>query len=246
MSFYDKLSEYYDIIFKENKNTLNFLMDDVDDKIKVLDIACGTGTYSIPFAEKGHEIIGIDLNEEMIKKANEKKENLKVSFEIKNMENLIKDFKENEFDRVFCIGNSIVHLESKNKIEKALKDIKDLLKNNGELIIQIINYNRILKKGITELPTIKREEERVEFIRNYRYNKEKNKVDFNTTIIIYDKNLNIKNEYKNSIELLPLLKNDLEDMIKRIGFTKYEFFGDFNKSKYIEDESYALIVRAYK
>jgi ubiquinone/menaquinone biosynthesis C-methylase UbiE len=36
---------------------------------QIVDLACGTGRITIPLADKGHKIIGVDLNEGMLKRA---------------------------------------------------------------------------------------------------------------------------------------------------------------------------------
>ena len=46
-----------------------------------------------------------------------------------------------------------------------------MLENDGELVIQIVNYDRIVKFDVTELPTIKNSQIPLEFIRHYVHRK---------------------------------------------------------------------------
>lgn len=43
----------------------------VDKKLKILDVGCGTGFFEIILGRDGHEVVGIDLTDEMISKAND-------------------------------------------------------------------------------------------------------------------------------------------------------------------------------
>ena len=33
---------------------------------KILDVACGTGNVTLPLVQKGYDLIGVDLSEEML------------------------------------------------------------------------------------------------------------------------------------------------------------------------------------
>ncbi len=46
----------------------------------ILELACGTGRITIPIAEKGHEIVGIDISEAMITVAKDKSSKAKYRF----------------------------------------------------------------------------------------------------------------------------------------------------------------------
>jgi ubiquinone/menaquinone biosynthesis C-methylase UbiE len=180
VGFYDELSRYYDVIFPTDSDTLKFLTKNLMSGSRVLDIACGTGDYSIEISKKGHKVDGFDLNEDMINMAVKKSKGLGVHFFVGDMTKLKEISDGNVYDLVFCIGNSIVHLNSICEIKDVIKDSFDILNPNGELIIQTVNFDRILNRNIKSLPFIEREKGKIKFYRNYEYISEKNIINFNT------------------------------------------------------------------
>ena len=79
MSGYGDFAYYYDIL-TENVDyesrcdyIHNLLADNGIGKGILLDLACGTGTLSMLFEEKGFDVIGTDASEDMLTKAQEKK-----------------------------------------------------------------------------------------------------------------------------------------------------------------------------
>ncbi|WP_291582404.1 class I SAM-dependent methyltransferase [Clostridium sp. UBA6640] len=243
MSFYGELSKVYEYVFPLNKNTLKFISEDLKEGDRILDLACGSGDYSIALSKMGFNVDGIDLEKNMVEKAickNINEEN-KVNFVSGDMTKINEIFKENKYNSIFCVGNSIVHLDDKDKIFRLIKDIYSMLENDGELIIQIVNYDRIVKFGVTELPTIQNSEVPLEFIRHYMHRPENNKVDFNTKLVLKGG----KEIYENSVPLLILKSGDLLSMLSDAGFTDIELYGSFLKEEFTIN-SFASVVRAKK
>jgi ubiquinone/menaquinone biosynthesis C-methylase UbiE len=242
MKFYKELSKVYDIVFPKDEKTLNFLLKDLKSNSKVLDLACGTGTYSLSLALKGHRVDAIDLDEEMIQLA-KGKGGLYANFVHGDMTKLQEEFQRKRYNLVYCIGNSIVHLKSKERIERLIKDIYEVLTEEGTLLIQIVNYNRIIKHDIKSLPTIERPEKGVKFIRNYNYRQEEETVEFKTELII---NKNGKEEvYENSVDLIALQKDEIKDMFHKAGFRDIKIYGSFSEEEF-NDEAFALIIEGMK
>lgn len=227
MGFYDELSKYYKYVFPLSPVTLKFLKSNLRLDGKILDLACGSGEYTLGLAADGVNITGLDLDEEMIKKAKEKAslENLSSNFITGNMLNLKDYFHRGELSSVFCIGNSLVHLNSLDEISSLLSSINELLSANGRLVIQIINYHRILEKHISYLPTIKNETAKIEFIRNYINNGDK--ITFNTILKTPD-----NGDFVNNIDLLPLRPYDLISMLKSAGFNVIATYGNFKGDEF--------------
>ena len=243
MNFYQELSKVYDIVFPENQETINFLNKDLAPNSYVLDIACGTGSCALALGNTGHRVIGIDLDKSMLEIAKTKTKETNVRFKECDMANIRELSYKDEFNLVYCIGNSIVHLQDKQKIQKLINEIYNKLTPKGVCIIQIINYDRIIDENITSLPTINRDDQGVKFIRNYEYKKEMDLVYFNTKLIVRENGED--KHYENSVPLITLRSDELVSMLKEAGFSNIDLFADFMFNTYTKG-AYATIARAIK
>ena len=245
MSFYDEISKYYDDIFPAGEEQLGFIEDAAGKKgEKILDIACGSGTYSVELAKKGYIVTAVDIEDEMIRKLLEKADRDKVDIEafacsMTELEGKLSQ----KYYVVFCIGNSIVHLGSLEEIERALKQMFNLIETDGVVILQIMNYDRIMRLGLKELPPIINQEAGIEFIRKYEYKPELKMIDFNTILVVKDGDNT--ETFKNTVELMPLLSDELITLVEKAGFKRYECYGDFKYSPYKAD-SYMLVLKVFK
>ncbi|WP_341877637.1 class I SAM-dependent methyltransferase [Defluviitalea saccharophila] len=242
MGFYETLSTYYDKVFPLSDPCKTFIEKNLlQEKGKILDVGCSTGELDIFLGEKGYEVLGIDLDQKMIQIASEKiaGRELPVEFKVMNMEHLEANFSESQFDGVICIGNTLVHLSGIPQIKGVLKQMVSLLKPGGVLILQIINYDRIITQNVTELPPIENED--VSFIREYDYHEAENKVAFKTTLKVNKTNETFENE----ISLFPLRYEILKTMLTDLGLKNINWYGSFKGEPY-DWNSYATVVTAQK
>ena len=105
------------------------------EKGNLLDIGCGNCRNLLPF--KNLRLYGMDLSEEMIKQAEKfcKRNNLKVSLKMADMRKI--PFKDDYFDYCLCMA-SLHHL-NKEDGKKALKEIYNILKKDGQCVISVWN-----------------------------------------------------------------------------------------------------------
>jgi ubiquinone/menaquinone biosynthesis C-methylase UbiE len=222
--FYEVLSAHYDIVFPLEPGKVTFLEKEFKAKNArcVLDLACGTGTYALELAKLGFETWGTDLEPGMIELARSKATN-----EQSTAKFAVGDMREPEglgvkFDGLFCIGNSLAHLLDINDVMQALRGMYNVLHAGGAAVLQIVNFDRILAAGDTQLPLIEREGLR--FIRTYRPRSEERLV-FDSVLEVSE-NGNPK-RYENSVELRPIRRHDLEQWLHEAGFSTVRTYGDF-------------------
>ena len=241
MSFYQQIAPYYHHIFKINVNQVEFIRLKLPDSdCKVLDIGCGIGTLSFELTKYYKNVLGIDMDAEMIRAASikNKDDSKSIQFQQKSMLELAAFIDKKSVEGIICFGNTLVHLNSLDQIANFLKQSKAILKSKGKLLIQIVNYDRILENNTKQLPIIENDE--ILFERNYCFRKSENKIDFNTRLTVKSTQQIIEN----SIELLPLLKNELTLLLKNAGFENCNYYGNFNQESYTIN-SPALIVEAW-
>jgi len=107
-------------------------MTSIKDARRVLEIGCGNGN-GIKLIKKyfsPEHIVGIDLDDRMIKLASKRNPDASISFKVMDASNL--DFPDTYFDAVFDFG-IIHHIPD---YRGALKEIKRVLKPKGELILE--------------------------------------------------------------------------------------------------------------
>jgi 2-polyprenyl-3-methyl-5-hydroxy-6-metoxy-1,4-benzoquinol methylase len=241
MSFYQQIAPYYHHIFKINANQVDFIKLKIPvSDAKILDIGCGIGTLSFALSNYYKNVVGIDMDAEMIRAASSKKKDVSKSIQFQQLSMLKLDafIDKNSVVGIICFGNTLVHLNSLDEVANFLQQAKTILKSNGKLLLQIVNYDKIIEKNIKQLPIIENDE--ITFERNYAYRKSENKIDFKTRLTVKSTQQIIEN----SIELLPLLKKELALLLHKAGFDNCNYYGNFNQESYSID-SPALIVEAW-
>ncbi len=240
MGFYEEISKYYDKIFPVGNEQIRFLKEVLGTPPKsVLDIACGTGGYSLELAAQGFDVTAVDLDAEMVHQlgVKAKREGYPIKILQANMLDLESKLSE-KYNLAFCIGNSIVHLKNILQIKEFLSCAKKLLDVNGSLVLQIINFDRIILKDIKSLPTIEDKNIGLSFERKYSYDKEENTIYFKT-------NLNVDGKsFENEIPLYPLLQGELVEAVTDAGFKKVKLFSDFNGNEFDKYNSFMLVLWA--
>lgn len=99
----------------------------------VCDLACGTGNMTVRLAEKGYDMIGIDLSDAMLTKAREKSP--------QNVLYLNQDMREFELygtvDSIICLCDSINYITDKDDLLKVFKLANNYLDPKGLFIFDI-------------------------------------------------------------------------------------------------------------
>lgn len=124
---YRKRGEYFHEIIKKFKQTKENIL---------LDLACGTGSISEVMAGLGYDVIGVDLSEEMLGMAIEKKFDSGL-----NIQYLCQDMRHFEMygtiDVTICALDSINHLASLDDVGKVFKNVAFFSEQEGLFIFDV-------------------------------------------------------------------------------------------------------------
>lgn len=141
--FNEKVANKYDAYFTKPKGRYVWQAEtelmkrliDIDPGMKVLEIGCGTGLYSIPFARKGCDVTGIDISEEMLDIAREKSHVDDVDITLLNMNADKLKFNDGSFDRIFSMGV----LDFVDDLSVTFEQAYRTLKPGGKISIAVVN-----------------------------------------------------------------------------------------------------------
>ena len=119
-------------------------------KVKILDVATGTGFHSVQLLEAGFDVTSADGNAEMLSKAfeNARDRDLILHTIHADWRWLNKDV-DGKYDAIVCLGNSFTHLFDERDRRRALAEFYAALKYDGILIIDQRNYDSILDEGFS-------------------------------------------------------------------------------------------------
>jgi len=234
--YYDKMIDFYSALEKRKILLSNF----IDDNIKtVADVGCGTGVDSISLSQLGLNVTAFDPSIEMINIAKEncKRANAKIDFNNFSASIIPKTFY-NKFDLVVSLGNTIANINPK-QLEKSFSKFYKMLKSDGKVLIQILNYEKILKDQERIVNITKRDNEY--FIRFYDFGKR----DLTFNILRFSSDKTLEKELI-STKIFPYKSKEIKQLLNKNGFKKIEIFGGLDKKPFNAKTSSDLVLFATK
>lgn len=205
---YHHFATYYNQIFSFNQQLSYDLKPFIKRDGKAIDLGCGTGRLVALLETLKMKAIGVDMDQSMIDVA--KKDYPNLTFYQANMVDFL-DNDSSSYDLMTCFGNTLPHL-SKDDLVHFLVSAKKRLNQDGYLIIQMLNYNKILKYRPTQLKPLIFNGGLFE--RFYTYHE--TFVTFKTVLSIAD------HKTTDETKLYPYTKEVLSEVLDDVGFN-YKF-----------------------
>ncbi len=227
-------SPYYHILYQQrNDAEAEFFIDNLTRFLnpaahaRFLDIACGRGRHSVYLNKKGFDVTGIDLSEQSIRYASQF-ENDRLHFLVHDMRRL---FYINYFDFALNLFTSFGYFETEKDHVNALKTFKKSLTENGTLVLDYFNTEKIIRNlNTAETKTL-------------------DGITFNISKAVVDgkiiKRINFEDAGKtyNFEERVQAFKlSQFESMLKKAGMVVQEIFGSYKLDKFDEEQSDRLIL----
>ncbi|MGE5340452.1 MAG: class I SAM-dependent methyltransferase [Candidatus Omnitrophota bacterium] len=238
--FYQALADHYDELFPLNRGALAFVLSFLNPPnasergsgLRILDIGSATGQFPLALAQihSAFQVTGIEPEPKMLAMAQQRVDasglsNLRMLRA--GMRDIDTFFPPESLDAILCLGNTLVHLPTRNDIRQFIHAVTRVLKKNGIFILQIVNYSRVssLLAGETwELPRIDRP--RVSLIREYQRpvaNGERETISFTTRLTVKATAEVIENETL----LYPLVFEQIDAMVKDAGLVPVRTCGNY-------------------
>ncbi len=237
--FYTLLNSAYDEIFNLKTPTKEFFDCYLTPQTHVIDVGSAVGELSCYFAKRTQKVDGIEVNKALIDEAQlrAKRRGVQVQFHNDSMLNLKEYCSSNSTELICCIGNTLPHLHHDDEIISFLSSCKLALTGGSPLILQIVNYDKVLENGVKELPNI--ETKNYSFRRTYSKVRSDGLIDFSMVLKTHESG----KKSKATIQLNPITKNKLDFYLKTAGFKGINYYGTYARDNWTP-ESDALIVEA--
>jgi 2-polyprenyl-3-methyl-5-hydroxy-6-metoxy-1,4-benzoquinol methylase len=221
---------------KEASELVKLVINNIDvSNIKtVLDMAAGSGRHAIIFAKEGFDVTAVDLSENLlsigIKSA--ENENVNINFIHSDIRKFNPDIK---YNLILNLFTSMGYFEKDEENYFILSKAYQLLENNGYFVLDYFNKNylenNLVPSTVDELDGSVITQNR--FIEGERIIKE----------ITVDNNGKI-NKYFESVRMFS--KDELINMLQKLGFSIIKTFGDFKGKSFELESSPRIIIIAYK
>ncbi|WP_379135941.1 class I SAM-dependent methyltransferase [Paenibacillus sp. sgz500958] len=234
-TFYEILNPYYDEIFPANDKQISFLSSCFPAASTLLDVGAGTGNTAIALAKSGNNLTATEPEHSIVTRIKEKATSDGLDIQvIPNSMQQISQINET-FDGIYCIGNTLPHLDNFNEIRTFLQAAYDKLKEQGALVIQTVNFEKVLLQQNFSFPIIQKDN--FTFTRQYELQDDK---------ILFTAVLEVPSDtYSNTLPLYPVTKHQLQNELQKCGFHSLSIYGDYSKSPF-STESPGLVIIANK
>ncbi len=208
------------------------------------DLACRTGqTLKMLRELKIEKLTGIDISPKMTAKCR-KKISSKIQFIGSDLALAPSTITGKQFDMILCTKDALPVVLDDDALINFFRDLRLCLTDNGLLVIEINNYQKIWRNKERFLPVIDRsvsKQPQLFFFMN----------DFHEELLVRNL-MHLRYDHQQwklrplSIPIRPLLPAEIEFFLTEGQYSKWAFLGNYQGQSYIPEQSPHLIVIAKK
>jgi SAM-dependent methyltransferase len=209
----------------------------------VLELACGTGRVSIPLAEQGLEVTGLDIAKPMLDRARCKAVDAGVSIDW--VEGDCRAFSlDKKYRLILFPFNSIAHVHTGEDIEKCLTCVRSHLAPSGRFVLDIFNpkIEILLRDASRRYPVAEYEDPdgrgTVTITENNVYDRaaQVNRIKWYYTVG------NDPREFVRELNMRIYYPQELDNLLRSSGFTLEHKFGDCDKQPFSSGSPRQIVV----
>ena len=213
---------------------------------RLLDLGCGTGEHSRFLANQGYDVVGVDASASMIARAEDEPLPATLQFvegDLRQIARLV----EGRFGGAICLGNTLPHIRQDNDLQKVLQGLRRRLLPTAPLLIQLLNYERLLSRGEKHLPLNFRSDgdEEIVFLRLMEFQDDGQVLFFPSTLrLVPGGDPPLVVEASREVRLRGWRAEELTQALAGVGFDDLQLLGDFGGAAFESLESKDLILIA--
>lgn len=225
MSGYSRLADYYGALFPLSEAHKAFLSGFAghanDAYLPWLDVGCGTGALLEWLTAQGVDAYGLEPDVEFAESARETVGAGRVR--VGGMDHALTP--PGPYGAISCLGNVLAHAADLEQMADFLQSASDALVPGGRLIVQIVNYDRVLAADSWEFPILRKTASDGAELTFHRYydltgRDAQGRLRFDTELSVNNRKV------ANSVWLTPALKEELANLVEGV-YEESSFFGDF-------------------
>lgn len=227
-NYYGSLcTELYEILHeKAPEDELDFYVSYAEKGMKILEPLCGSGRFLVPFLERGFDICGIDLSEEMLMKLKEKASNARV-----RQADLSEYSSEEKYDYIFISSGSVSLFTDIELCKKILGMLKNMLAPEGKLVFAVDTVANVCQddKDYREDVAVKTKEGYTLVLKTKNHYDAKSQTQYSPGLYeLYDGETLIQSELMDFQTHLYKF-GEMEQYLTELGFIKIKTYASFSK-----------------
>jgi len=251
-SLYARLAGEWDNLFPPDLERLAFLdrtAQSLAPEPRITEVGCGSGATAVGLAELGSAVAASDLDADMIVVAGQSAGGLleeseitkachprpgRVSFRVADMIGALESGETDAAHLVLCLGNTLPHLTESPLVNQFFDAAFAHTSPGGQLIIQILNYERIRALKSLVLPELVSGD--LTFRRRQDFDERTGLVEFSTEVEMDGR------VEKRTHKLNPLESGDVNEYARRSGYEPTACYEDWSNTLSSGDSPWFALV----
>lgn len=234
-NYYGSLcTELYEILHpKAPQDELDFYLSYAEKDMRILEPLCGSGRFLVPFLDRGFQISGMDLSQEMLQKLKQKAPQAHV------IQSDITEYQPEEpFDYIFISSGSVSLFTDMTLCKRILQQLKNWLTPTGKFVFAVDTVANICAddQEYQVSVSVKTKEGFDLILKSKNFYDAQSQTQFSPGIYqLYNGAELLQNEPMDFQTHLYRF-GEMEAMLKEIGFTKITTYSSFQKELAVDDQ----------
>lgn len=238
LSVFDEMGVYWAEMADQNptEKQVQFIEKIIKLNGLVLDLACGTGRHDISLSKEGYDIVGLDISPNLLKIAKSRLSSIQVVRA--DMRHL--PFKSGAFVAAVSMDTSFGYLPAEKDDMQSLRELHETLKQNGTIIVDVFNRERLMKKYSVKPSANSNPREYPSFYLSQKRTVDENGEKLCDLWVICDKVDGKTRSFKHIARLYTFER--LQELLEEAGFAVKQVYGDYEGEQFSPDSNRLILV----